>query len=111
MLYRIFILTFIIVLGILTVNPVISSDKEPAVSTEGIENLDEGIATSKPDTENKNEQKQQQNRSKKYMKYKNEINKQNIKRDKAQKELEYLEKRLENKQQRVDFLSDEEKGE
>jgi uncharacterized membrane protein YgaE (UPF0421/DUF939 family) len=96
---------------VLTVNPVISADKEPAVSTEGIENLDEGIANSKPDTEYKNEQKQQRNRSKKYMKYKNEIKKQNIKRDKAQKELEYLEKRLENKQQRVDSLSDEEKGE
>jgi hypothetical protein len=95
----------------LTITPAISADKEPAVSTEGIENLDEGIATSKPDSENINEQKQQQNRSNKYMKYKKEIKKQNIKRDKAQKELEYLEQRLENKQQRVKTLTDEEKGE
>ena len=44
-------------------------NSEPAVSTQGIE-LDDSIAKSKPSAQDKNEQKQNKNRSKLYIKNK-----------------------------------------
>ena len=52
------------------------------------------------------------NRSKKYIKYKKNLKKQDFKRTKKQQELEYLEKRLEVKKNKLNSLtSDQEKGE
>ena len=87
-----------------------AKDSEPVLSTQGIE-LDNNIEKSKPSPKQKNEQKQIKNRSKKYIKYKKNLNKQDFKRTKKQKELEYLEKRLEAKKNKLKTLtSNQEKG-
>ena len=84
---------------------------EPVQSTQGLQ-LDESVAKSKPTSEQKNEQKQSKNRLNKYIKTKKQIRKQNAIRDTKLKQLEYLERRLEAKQKKLESLgSDTEKGE
>ncbi len=104
----VYLLIFMCFLGLC---PGFAKDDEPVVSTQGIE-IDESIAKSKPSTEQKNEQKQIKNRSKKYMKVKHKTIKQDQKRTIKQKELEYLENRLEVKKQKLELLNPTtEKGE
>lgn len=106
------ILCLLVLLGINFYIPVCNAkDSEPVLSTQGIE-LDNNIEKSKPATEQKNEQKQIKNRSKKYIKYKKNLKKQDFKRTQKQQELEYLEKRLEAKKSKLKSLtSDQQKGE
>ena len=106
------ILCLLVLLGIGFNMPDCSAkDSEPVQSTQGIE-LDNSIEKSKPTPEQINEQKQIKNRSKKYIKYKKNLKKQDFKRTKKQQELEYLEKRLEVKKNKLNSLtSDQEKGE
>ena len=106
------ILCLLVLLGIGFNMPDCSAkDSEPVQYTQGIE-LDNSIEKSKPTPEQKNEQKQIKNRSKKYIKYKKNLKKQDFKRTKKQQELEYLEKRLEVKKNKLNSLtSDQEKGE
>lgn len=106
------ILCLLVLLGINFNTPVCNAkDSEPVLSTQGLE-LDDNIAKSKLTTEQKTEQKQIKNRSKKYIKYKKNLKKQDFKRTKKQKELEYLEKRLEAKKNKLKTLtSNQEKGE
>ena len=106
------ILCFLVLLGIgLNMPDCSAKDSEPVLSTQGIE-LDSSIEKSKQTTEQKNEQKQIKNRSKKYIKHKKNLKKQDFKRTKKQQELEYLEKRLEVKKNKLNSLtSDQEKGE
>ncbi len=90
----------------------VAKDDEPVYSTQGIEIDGDAVQKSKPTSESKNEQKRKENRSKKYIKYKKELTKQEVVRAKNQKELEYLEKRLEGKQNKLNSLtSDHMKGE
>ena len=106
------ILCLLVLLGIgLNMPDCSAKDSEPVLSTQGIE-LDSSIEKSNQTTEQKNEQKQIKNRSKKYIKHKKNLKKQDYKRTKKQQELEYLEKRLEAKKNKLKSLtSDLQKGE
>lgn len=87
------------------------SNDEPVQSTQGID-IDSSVENSKPSVEQKNEQKQSKNRLNKYLKAKKKIQKKDSKRRIKQKELEFLERRLELKKQKLEILnSGEEKGE
>ena len=87
------------------------SAEEPVQSTQGLQ-IDESIEKSKPTSEQKNEQKQSRNRLNKYIRVKKQIKKQHSVRNKKLKELEYLERRLESKQRKLELLdSTIEKGE
>jgi len=85
----------------------------PVQSTQGLEaESSKVIENSKPSKAEQNEQKQKQNRSKEYIKLKKQIKKHDIKRTEKQKELEYLEQRLELKKMKLELLnSGSEKGE
>lgn len=78
------------------------TDKEPVVSTQGIE-IDKKIEKSKPSPEQKNEQKEFKNRSKKYIRYNKNLKRENIKKEEKQKELDYLQKRLEIKKTKLEI--------
>lgn len=89
-----------------------AKEDEPAVSTQGISIDSNAVEKSKPSKQDKNEQKLRKNRSSKYIKHKKELQKQDYKRNLKQKELEYLEKRLEKKKSKLNSLTaDQEKGE
>lgn len=91
----------IIFLGTATFALPAKKEKEPAVSTQGIE-IDENIEQSKPSQEQKNEQKELKNRSKKHIRYNKDLKRQNLKKEEKQKELEYLQKRLEIKKNKLE---------
>ncbi|MGN0030989.1 MAG: hypothetical protein ACI37Q_03445 [Candidatus Gastranaerophilaceae bacterium] len=78
--------------------------QDPAISTQGID-IDQNVTKSKPTSEQKNEQKQSKNRSKKYLELKRKTQKQDYKRTIKQKELEYMEKRLEVKKNKLELLN------
>lgn len=104
-------LCLLFLLGISYFTPVYSAKNEPVLSTQGTD-IDNSVEKSKPTSEQKNEQKQIRNRSKKYIKNKKTLKKQEFKRAKKQQELEYLEKRLEVKKNKLRILtSDQVKGE
>ena len=88
----------------LAVPAVLAKNTEPVQSTQGIE-IAPNIEKSKPTKIQKNEQKYTKNRSKKYIEAKQKIQKQDYKRTLKQKELEYLEKRLEVKKQKLELLN------
>ncbi len=85
----------------------------PVQSTQGLESTTEqNLKTSEPSKEDKNEQKERQNRSNEYIKLKKKMLRHDIRRLHKEKELEYLEFRLELKKQKLESLgSEEEKGE
>ena len=87
--------------------PVLSK-VEPIQSTQGVEDIEfSNIDKSKPTSEQINEQKQLQNRSKRYIKN----NKEKI-RARKQIELEYIQKRLDAKKSKLESLKpDQVKGE
>ncbi len=88
------------------------SSVEPVQSTQGVENIEQNLDKSKPPAEQKNEQKNSKNRLNKYLKTKKKIKKQDFKRSVKQKELEFLEKRLDQKKKKLETLTSEvEKGE
>ena len=90
----------------------VAKDKEPAVSTSGVENLDQSVATSKPDAEETYDLKAKLKATKKYFKNKKAIKKQDRLRTKTVNEIEYLNKRLEQKKQQLEsFNPADEKGE
>jgi len=73
----------------------LAKQQEPAISTEGIE-FEQDIS-SKPEPEQKSDWRQKRKENRIYFKTKKAIKKQDYKRLKQQKKLEYLEKRLEIK--------------
>lgn len=77
--------------------------KEPVQSTQGID-LSAKIEKLKPSHKDKNEQKQQKNRSKIYILNKKKLKIEERKRNTKQKEIEYLEQRLELKKNRMETL-------
>ncbi len=85
----------------------------PVQSTQGLESTTEqNLKTSEPSKAEKNEQKEKQNRSNEYIKLKKKMLRHDIRRLHKEKELEYLEYRLELKKQKLESLgSDIEKGE
>lgn len=102
------IFLFIGVSGVL----VFAQEKHNVVSTQGIENLDENVAKSKPSIEDKYDLKAKIKERKHYFKIKRAITKQDKLRTKQLNEIEYLEKRLEEKKQRLEvFNSTDKKGE
>ncbi len=92
--------------------PVLSK-VEPIQSTQGVEDIEfSNIDKSKPTSEQINEQKQLQNRSKRYIKNNKEIRKQDKIRARKQIELEYIQKRLDAKKSKLESLKpDQVKGE
>lgn len=103
------ILIFVSFFGCLSVSAKFSS--EPVYSTQGIE-IDSAVANSKPSIEDKNEQKEIRNRSRKYIKYQKTLDKQKAKKTAKEKELEYLQNRLEQKKNKLETMfSDKVKGE
>jgi len=92
----------VLLMNILWACPVLAKN-EPVQSTQGIE-LEQDIAKSKPDTVQKNEQKQQANRSKKYLKVQKQTAKETLKKKQKQRKLEYLQNRLEVKKQKLEQL-------
>ena len=88
-----------------------NSEFEQVISTQGV-NIDESIVKSKPSAEEKNEQREFQSRSKKYIRYQKDLKRQNLKKTAKEKELEYLEQRLEHKKNKMETLfQNSEKGE
>lgn len=85
----------------------------PVQSTRGLEDTNvQAIENSKPSKAEINEQKEKKNRSNEYVKLKKKILKHDIKRLHKEKELEYLEYRLDLKKQKLESLgSDSVKGE
>ena len=89
-----------------------AKDKEPAVSTSGVENLDQNITKSKPNAEETYDLKAKLKATKKYFKNKKAIKKQDELRTKKINEIEYLNKRLEQKKKQLEsFNPTDEKGE
>ena len=89
-----------------------AKEEEPAVSTEGVEDLDQSIAKSKPDPEEVYDLKAKLKATKLYFKNKKAIKKQDKLRTKSINEIEYLNKRLEEKKRQLETLNPtEEKGE
>ena len=89
-----------------------AKDKEPAVSTSGVENLDQSISKSKPNAEETYDLKAKLKATKKYFKNKRAIKKQDELRTKKINEIEYLNKRLEQKKKQLEsFNPTDEKGE
>ena len=82
----------------------LAKDEEPAISTHGIEKGEIKLNTN-PSKEQKQEWKQKNKEKKKYFKNKRNIEKQTYKKHKKQQELEYLQKRLEAKQQKLKTLN------
>ncbi len=104
-------IVFIVLVQSLYCAVLAKTQEEPAVSTQGVENLEQTIDKSKPSVEQKNEQKAKKNRLNKYIKAKKQIRRQNLKKSKKQKELEFLEHRLEVKQKKLESMdSSVEKG-
>lgn len=103
------VLIFVSFLSCLSVSA--KSSTEPVYSTEGVE-IDASVAASKPSIEDKNEQKEIRNRSRKYIKYQKTLDKQNAKKTAKEKELVYLQNRLEQKKNKLETMfSDNVKGE
>ncbi len=104
-------LLIMLVLGCITLP--VRAKVEPLQSTQGVEDIESSsVDRIKPASEQINEQKQLQNRSKKYIKNNKEIKKQDKIRAKKQKELEYIQKRLDAKKSKLESLTpDQEKGE
>ncbi|MBE7712123.1 MAG: hypothetical protein E7Z87_00080 [Cyanobacteria bacterium SIG26] len=79
---------------------------ESAVSTQGYETLSEqDFVNSQPSKVDKNEQKEAKNRLKKQMKLNKKIKKYELQKSKAQKEIKYLEKRLEIQKMKLEVLA------
>lgn len=78
-----------------------NADMDEIYSTQGIE-IETSAEKSKIITEEKNEQKQDKNRSKIYILNKKKIEIEEFRKNKKQKELEYLEKRLELKKNKLE---------
>ena len=76
------VLIFVSFLSCLSVSA--KSSTEPVYSTEGVE-IDASVAASKPSIEDKNEQKEIRNRSRKYIKYQKLLDKQNAKKNSKRK--------------------------
>lgn len=74
---------------------------EPVISTQGIE-ISQDVANSQMTKSEKNEQKALQSRSKKYIKNNKNLKKQKLKRQKQERELEYLKSRLEVKRNKLE---------
>lgn len=109
---RVFVsLLVMLVLGCITLP--VRAKVEPIQSTQGVEDIESSnVDKIKPTSEQINEQKQLQNRSKKYIKNNKEIKKQDKIRAKKQKELEYIQKRLDAKKSKLESLTpDQVKGE
>lgn len=107
-------LVFCLFLTVLFVmSPAYSAEDTPVQSTQGVENFDaKAVENSKMSPADKNEQKRKINRSNEYIKLKKKINKHEVKQLHKEKELEYLEYRLELKRQKLESLgSDVVKGE
>lgn len=103
------VLIFVSFLSCLSVSAKHST--EPVYSTQGVE-IDASVAASKPSVDDKNEQKEIRNRSRKYIKYQKTLDKQNAKKTAKEKELEYLQNRLEQKKNKLETMfSDNVKGE
>lgn len=109
-----FRIVFCIIMSVLFGTSIVACAKEnePALSTQGVEIDGSSVEKSKPSISDKNEQRLRKNRSNRYIKYKKQLLKQNYKRSLKQKELEYLEKRLEVKRNKLEILiTGQEKGE
>jgi len=108
-------LFFVVLIFLITAgqNSFAKKIQEPVQSTQGVEITEpEAVEKSKISKEEKNEQKDKKNRSIEYIKLRKKIDKQDRRRTYKQKELEYLENRLEIKKQKLESLkSDEVKGE
>ena len=88
-----------------------AKNEEPIQSTQGL-NIEQNLDKTNEPQDIKNEQKLKKKRSKVYLKKKKQIKKQEYKKRIKQQELEYLEKRLENKKLKLESLtSDQVKGE
>ena len=97
------ILSIALFLGLCANISVFAKEKEPALSTSGLETGEVTINT-KTDKSEKQEQKQKRKERKLYFKRKKLIQKQEYKRNKVEKETQYLQKRLEAKKQKLEIL-------
>ena len=104
------VLIFVSFLSCLSVSA--KSSTEPVYSTEGVE-IDASVAASKPSIEDKNEQKEIRNRSRKYIKVSKNFRQTKCeKKQQKKKELVYLQNRLEQKKNKLETMfSDNVKGE
>lgn len=98
-----FILGIIFLILICPVSFAKEKAKVPVQSTQGID-LSSKIEKLKPSHKDKNEQKHQKNRSKIYILNKKKLKIEERKRNTKQKEIEYLEQRLELKKNRMETL-------
>lgn len=107
------VIAFLIVFC-LNVSPIFAKhSKEEVKSTQGVEVDNSILKTVKPSPKQRKEQKEKQKTSSNYLKKKKQIIKQDAILKKKQKELEFLQDRLEVKKSRLDGLSlqGSEKGE
>lgn len=84
---------------------VFAKDKEPAVSTQGVEELDQSVVDSKPAPEEVYNLKAKLKANKQYFKYKKQIKKQEKIRTKRVNEIEYLNKRVEMKKKQLESFN------
>lgn len=96
------LVAFLVVL-ILTTGAYAKDSDIEVQSTQGVE-INSDIVKSKPTRENINEQKDIKNRSKHYRNKKRQLDRQNIKRIQTQKQINYLEQRLEKKKEKIEKL-------
>lgn len=108
---RVFECLFVLLFCACILLPVCAS-QEPVQSTQGVEDIENNLDKMKVNSEQINEQKLLKNRSKKYIKNNKEIKKQDKIRAKKQRELDYIQKRLDAKKVKLESLSpDQVKGE
>ena len=109
------VLCIALVLGLTGVafNSASAKKQEPAVSTQGVEDLDQDVINSKPAPEENYDLKAKIKARKQYFKYKKKIKKQDKLRTKTINEIEYLNKRMEVKKKQLESFnppSESEKG-
>lgn len=105
LIFRMCLLSLFIILSFSGIT-VAKKAPEPVYSTQGYDNIDEHIfKNSQPSKVEKNEQNQKIHRSKEYIKLRKKINKYDSKRAKSQKEIEYLQGRLELSKKKLEAVN------
>ena len=107
-------LGIVLLMGVLFVGSlcVYAKDNTPAVSTQGVENIDQSVKKSKPSISEKFDLKAKIKATKKYFKGKKAIQKHDKQRIECINEIEYLNKRLEQKKNQLEYFNPTEvKGE
>lgn len=98
------VIVFLIIFS-LSVPSVVAKQKEVVQSTQGVEVDNSVLKAVKPSAKQRKEQKVKQKKSSDFIKRKKQIMKQDAILDKKQKELEFLQNRLEIKKEKLDDMS------